>query len=93
LKNVLFYFSVFSGQSFLGFDALKFSDRSVMILAIILFTLFGDLGKTYAMKFDTSSILFPDVITQMTILIGIAAYARYISIRGAKMFGGRPLDF
>lgn len=61
------------------------------LLAMIACLVFPDIGSGHAMTFDTSSILFPNAIVQLTLLIGIATYAAYISVGGAKMFGGRSL--
>ncbi|MBK8464522.1 MAG: serine/threonine protein kinase [Chloracidobacterium sp.] len=59
------------------------------LLAMIACLIFPDIGSGHAMTFDTSSILFPNAIVQLTLLIGIATYAAYISVGGAKMFGGK----
>lgn len=61
------------------------------LLAMIACIVFPDIGSVHAMSFDTSNILFPNAIVQLTLLIGIATYAAYISIGGAKMFGGKSL--
>ncbi len=59
------------------------------LLAMIACLVFPDIGGAHAMTFDTSSILFPNAIVQLTLLIGIATYAAYISVGGAKMFDGK----
>lgn len=56
------------------------------LLAMIALFVFPDIGSTHAMSFDTSSILFPNAVVQLTLLIGIATYAAYISVGGAKGF-------
>ncbi len=61
------------------------------LLAMIACSIFPDIGSGHAMTFDTSSILFPNAVVQLTLLIGIATYAAYISVGGAKMFGGKSL--
>jgi serine/threonine protein kinase len=63
------------------------------LLAMIACLVFPDIGSGHAMTFDTSSILFPNAVVQLTLLIGIATYAAYISVGGAKMFGGKHFDF
>lgn len=60
------------------------------LLAMIAFIVFPDIGSGHAMTFDTSSILFPNAVVQLTLLIGIATYAAYISVGGAKIFSERP---
>lgn len=59
------------------------------LLAMIACLVFPDIGSGHAMTFDTSSILFPNAIVQLTLLIGIATYAAYISVGGAKMFDAK----
>jgi serine/threonine-protein kinase len=57
------------------------------LLAMIACLVFPDIGSGHAMTFDPSNILFPNAIVQLMLLIGIATYAAYISVGGAKMFG------
>ena len=41
------------------------------------------------LSFDPSNIVFPQTVATLVILFAIMAYAAYISIGGAKMFGGK----
>jgi hypothetical protein len=41
------------------------------------------------LSFDPASIVFPQTVATLVIYFAIMAYAAYISIGGAKMFGGK----
>jgi len=60
-----------------------------LISAIFFFSSIANLP----LPFDPASIVFPNTIATLFIFFAIMGCAAYISIGGAKMFGGKPFDF
>ncbi len=97
---IIFYISYFLGSdaplqlipfmiliAFVGFAGGLFVMFRMGLLAYMSGVIFQQTVENTAMSFDTSNILFPNAVVTLTFLIAIAAYAAYISIGGAKMFG------
>ena len=61
------------------------------IVAFIPGLFFGLSISGLPLSFDPASIVFPQTVATLVIFFAIMAYAAYISIGGAKMFGGKSL--
>ena len=59
------------------------------IVALMSGLFFGLSILALPLSFDPASIVFPNTVATLVIYFAIMAYAAYISIGGAKMFGGK----
>ncbi len=61
------------------------------LLGMISFWFFFEAIYLYPITFDTSSFYFPQTVLTLTVILGIAFYAFYISIAGQPIFRGSVL--
>ncbi len=57
------------------------------LLGVISFWVFFEAVYLYPVTFDTSSFFFPQSVITISLVIGVAVYAAYISIAGRPVFG------
>ncbi len=83
------YMFVYVSNAILVFFMIFVLNRfGIVALASALF-FFRSIGGYLPLSFDSASILFPQTVATLVIYFAIMAYAAYISIGGAKMFGGK----
>jgi hypothetical protein len=63
------------------------------IVTFFSWSFFGNFINAFPKTFDPNNILFAPTLTGLAIVFGAMAYAAYISIGEAKMFGEKSLDF
>ena len=97
---LLISFFVFLGDSNLRNTIVWVNAAIRVSLMMIVFNRFGIVAFISAwffsvsivflpLSFDPASIVFPQTVATLVIFFSIMAYAAYISIGGAKMFGGK----